>query len=118
MGKSKYLPIINKSESYKLEISDICYISRSSRRILLNTDNEKIKTYSKMDSIEEKLGPEFYRCMSSCIINITKIKQLKDNTVYFENGETLRLGRDSYIRLKQRYNAYLLGLIPGLKPVK
>ena len=118
MSKVKYLAVINKSESYRLEVSDISYISRNSRRIIFNTDDGVIKTYSKMDQIEDVLGPEFARCMSSCIINMTKIKELKDNTVYFQNGEKLKLGRDTYIRLKQKYNAYLLGLIPGLKPCK
>ena len=112
MDKVKYLPIINRSDSCKLAVSDICYISRNHRKLQFDTDRGLLHTYAKMDDIEELLGPGFCRCMSGCIVNLAKVRELKDMTVYFETGESLRLGRDAYIKLKQRYNAYLLGLIP------
>ena len=115
VSKIKYIPIINKSESCKLAINDICYVSRSSRKVSFETENGKIYTYYKIDNIDKILGPEFTRCMSSCIVNMSKIKDLKDNTVFFENGQKLKLGRDSFVRLKQKYNVYLLGLLPSMK---
>ena len=113
MDEVKYLPIINKSDSWKLELSDICYINRMNRKLAFETDSGTVETYEKIDDVLKYLGPEFFRCMSGCIVNISRIKRIKKSYVYFDNGKCFRLSRDPYIRLKQRFNAYLRNLVPG-----
>ena len=118
MKKVRYLPIINRNDSCKILVSDICYISRISRKLEFETGEGRYQTYGKMDEIEEYLGPEFFRCMSGCIVNISRIKRIRRATVYFDNGISLKVGRDAYIKLKQRYNAYLRHLVPPEKDEK
>lgn len=113
MKKIKYLPIINRSESCRVKVSDICFISRDNRKLFFGTEDGTKMTYAKISSFEEFLGPEFVRCMSGCIINLAKVKDMKDLTVYFDNGETMELSRDSFLRAKQKYNAYLRKLLPS-----
>ena len=112
MGNSKYLAIINKSDSIKLAVSDICYIARNSRKLEFETEKGTVETYEKMDHIEDCLGPKFYRCMSGCIVNMSRIIGIKQSCIYFDNGKSFRVGRDTYARVKQRFNAYLMGLTP------
>lgn len=112
MKKVKYLPIINRSDSCKVKVSDICFVTRENRRLLFATEDGIKKTYGKMDSIEELLDGDFVRCMSGCIINLARVKEVRDMVVYFDNGDTLKLGREGYVRVKQRFNAYLRDLLP------
>lgn len=118
MKKGTYLSIINKSDSCKLAVSDICYIARNSRKLEFETEQGTVETYEKMDEIEDLLGPEFFRCMSGCIVNMARITGIRQSCVYFDNGKSFRVGRDTYSRLKQRFNAYLRGLTPNINVEK
>ena len=112
MSKVKYLPIINRSDSMKLSVADICYICRSNRKLGFETDGGTVWTYGKMDEYVRYLGPEFFRCMSGFVVNMSRIKRIKKGVVYFDNGLFFRLSRDPCIRLKQKFNAYLRNLVP------
>ena len=109
MKDVRYLPIITRTESCKLNVHDICYVYRSGRKLQFVTDNDVINTYGKMDDIEKLLGDDFCRCMSGCIVNMSRIIDMKHRNVYFDNDKLLELSRDPYILLKQRFNAYLIG---------
>lgn len=111
MSKKKYLPIISRKESCKLAVSDICYVYRTNRKMQFETDLGVKTTYKKIADIEKNLGPEFYKCTSGCIVNLTRIVDMRDGIVYFDDGKTIKLGKESFLRLKQKFNAYILGLI-------
>lgn len=112
MGKTEYLPIINKSDSLKLKVSDICMIYKDNRKLKFDTDQGEKQMYGKLDKVEKYLGPEFVRCMSGRLINMDRVTELRDLTVYFDNGQSVRLGKDAYLKIKQRFNAYLCDLLP------
>ena len=116
MKEVKYLPIINQSDSCKVKVSDICYITRENRKLLFDTENGLKVTYGDIGTLEDYLGPDFLRCMSGCIINLAKVQEIKDGIVYFEDGSTLTLGRAGYLRAKQKFNAYLRALVPWDEP--
>ena len=108
----KYFPIINRSDSCKIKVSDICYITREDRKLLFDTEYGLKTTYGKIKTVEQYLGPDFVRCMSGCIVNLSRVREVKDMVIYFDNGETLELGREGYVRLKQKFNAYLRKISP------
>ena len=113
MDNKRYLPVISRKESCKLAVSDICYVYRTNRKLQFETDLGVKTTYKKIADIEKNLGPEFYRCTSGCIVNLTRIGDMKEGIVYFDDGKTIKLGKESFLRLKQKFNAYLLGFIPS-----
>ena len=113
MDKVKYLPIINRSDSCKLKVNDICFVTRDNKKLVFGTEDGVKRTYGKMDQLEEYLEGDFVRCMSGCIINLAKVREVKDGTIRFDNGDTLKLGREGYVRVKQKFNAYLMGLLPS-----
>jgi hypothetical protein len=45
--------------------------------------------------------------MQSIIINLDKVIRMEDQTIFFENGQLLTLGRCNYIKAKQYYAAWL-----------
>lgn len=110
MNKVKYLPIITRDESCKLDINDICYVYRVNRKLQFETDYGVKYVYAKIDDIEKYLGSDFFRCMSGCIVNIARIIDMKRAVVYFDNGKSIRMGRETYIKVKQKFNAYMLQL--------
>ena len=108
----KYFPIINRSDSCKVKVSDICYITRDDRKLLFDTEHGLKTTYGKISTVERYLGPDFVRCMSGCIVNLSKVRETKDMVVYFDNGKELKLGRTGYVHLKQKFNTYLRKMAP------
>lgn len=118
MSNVRYLPVISRNESCKLRESDICYIIRDRRRLNFETVLGEMHSYGSMDDLEGMLGPDFYRCMSGCIINITRIKDMKDDAVLFENGKYCKMGRDTYRKVKQKFNTYLFRIMQKNKDKK
>ena len=112
MDEIKYLPIINRSDSCKVKVSDICFITRENRKLLFDTENGLKVTHGKINTLEKYLGPGFMRCMAGCIINLAKIREIRDGIIYFDDGATLRVGRDAYVKTKQKFNAYLRSMGP------
>lgn len=111
MSKEPYIPVVNRRESCKLAFSDICYVYRTNRKVRFETEYGEKYMYTKMDDVEKSLGPEFFRCMSGCIVNMSRIKDMRDRIVFFDDGKTIKLGRESFVKLHQKYNAYLHGLL-------
>ena len=111
MKNTRYIPVISRKENCKLAVSDICYVYRTNRKLNFETDLGVKSTYVKMDIIERCLGPEFCRCMSGCIVNMSRIKDMRDGIVLFDDGKIIKLGRDAFIKLKQRYKTYLYDLL-------
>lgn len=111
MGKANYLPVINRTGSYKLDISDIRLIIRERRKIRFDTRKGAISTYDDMDNIASYLDENtFVRCMNSCIVNLDRVACMYDMSIFFDDGTSFRVGRDNFIKVKQKYNSYLLRL--------
>ena len=66
MKKYKFIPLIIRGESCKIALDEICYIYRSTRKLMFETDGGLKHTYDKLDDIEPFLSPEFFRCMVGC----------------------------------------------------
>ncbi len=111
MKKYKFIPLIIRGESCKIALDEICYIYRSTRKLMFETDGGLKHTYDKLDDIEPFLSPEFFRCMVGCSINLSRIYDMKDLIVFFDNGKIFRPGKETYLKIKRKYNEYLLHLL-------
>ena len=67
--------------------------------------------YERLDNLEKLLDDRFYRSLKKLSVNVEKIIIAEDQKITFVNGKTIHLGRESYIRTKQIYSAYLKNLI-------
>ncbi|MBQ1407830.1 MAG: LytTR family transcriptional regulator [Eubacterium sp.] len=115
--RPEYLPFVSKRMSGMIEIGSIEQIIQKGRQIVIivgNDENEYVFT-GNIDELAAYLDERFCRSVRCCMVNLSRIKSMKDNCVEFFGGRKLYLGRDNFIKLKQRYNAYLNGLlsVPG-----
>lgn len=103
-----FIPIITREESYKLPVDEICYIYRFNRKLMFETDSGLKHSYDKIDVIAGLLGPNFYRCMAGCIVNLARIEIIRDGSVKFDNGTIYNPGKAAYRKIKRMYNNYLV----------
>lgn len=80
----------DSSEIIRVPINNILYVETYSRHILIHTDTKTYKTRESINNIEEYLGNiYFYRCHRSYLININKVKSIKQNSVIIKEDEIL-----------------------------
>ncbi|MGL5752235.1 MAG: LytR/AlgR family response regulator transcription factor [Paraclostridium sp.] len=87
-----YLTIkeINLGEIVRITLNSILYIETDSRYVLIHTDSYVYKSRVSINIIEKELDKNiFYRCHRSYLININKIKSIKQNTVLIRDKEIL-----------------------------
>lgn len=113
MKVKDYIPIITKKYSCKINTDDILYIEQQQRKLTLVTEQGSYSFYERMDNIIGFLDDRFFRTMKHLTVNLEKILMAREQRIVFQNGETIYLGKENYIRTKQRYVAYLRRLTPA-----
>ena len=74
----------------KLKIKEIIYIEALENYVTLNTRSDKFTIHFTMKALESQLPSEtFIRVHRSFIVNITSIKNIKDNSVDLVIGKDL-----------------------------
>ncbi len=77
-------------EIIKIPVNHILYIETDSRFILIHTDNKVYKHSNTLNKLEKDLiDNNFYRCHRSYLINLNKVKNVKQNSVIINKKEIL-----------------------------
>ena len=97
--------------SCKVDVEDIIYIQQQQKKLAIVTDDEIYFYYEKLENILCYLDNRFFRVMKKLTVNLDKISMVKEQKIRFQNGDDIYLGRDNYIKIKQKYTAYIRGLI-------
>lgn len=103
----KYVPIETKKLTGRVALDEILYVEKDLRRTILVTEQERITLYCAMEFIREHTDNRFLDCHRSYLFNMDKIKQMADQTVLLENGDSISLGRDSFRTGRKVYRNYL-----------
>ena len=106
-----YVPLVTKHCARKILLGEIVYIMRKTRKIMIVTDTGTYEYYGKLDSVSQMLDRRFFACRRGCIINMDKVVRMEGQMIYMTEGEPILLGRDTFIRTKQYYTAYLKKLL-------
>lgn len=106
-----FIPVITKEYSRKVAISDILYIEQRQRRLTIVTVDGTYVCAGHLKNIEERLDKRFYHSLKSLVLNMDMVEVAINQSIFFCNGSSLMLSRESYIRTKQYYTAYLRELI-------
>lgn len=109
MFKRLYLPIVSASEVVKVYLDEIVYIESEVRKIHYHTEDGIYSVYAKLDEVAENLPENFFRCHKRCLINLEKVKRMSGNTIYFENGSSIIMGQNNFIKTKHAYKIFLAG---------
>lgn len=88
----------------KIDINSICVIESKGDYILIKTEEEKFTVHSTLMKIEEKLPKHlFLKVHRSFIINVTKIVDIKDNSVLVKK-DVIPVSRSNRPELIKRLN--------------
>ena len=112
----RYIPVITKHYSCRVDIDDIIYIQQQQKKLAIVTDDEIYSYYEKIENVLDYLDKRFFRVMKKLVVNLDKISMVKEQQVHFKNGSDIYLGKDNYVRTKQKYTAYIRGLEKCLIP--
>ncbi len=108
MDDSVYLPVITRNVSEKIYIRDIALIMREGRKLRIWTaDGGEICVYGRMEEARSFLDERFCSCMAGMTVNLDLVKKMEGDTILFIDGRTISMGRDSYVRARQKFNIYL-----------
>ena len=106
-----YIPVITRECSRKVILDEILYLEQRQRKLAIVTAEETYICYEKMENLEKFLDERFYHTLKKLIVNLDKIMIAENQKITFVDGTVLTLGRESYVRTKQRFSAYLKKLI-------
>lgn len=102
-----YITVAARGSVRKVLVDRIVYLAREGRKLRVVTDDGEYSFYEKLENIVHLLDERFYPCLKGCYVNLEKISHMKDQQMFFENGASYGLGRENFIRTKQRYYYYL-----------
>jgi DNA-binding LytR/AlgR family response regulator len=107
----QFIPVVTKQYCRKVNISNILYLEQWQRRLNIVTVEDSYVCYLKIGNVEKKLDERFYPTLKKLVVNLEQIVEIRDQYILFENGTRLMLSRESYIRTKQIFAAYLKKLL-------
>ncbi len=93
MVDKRYMHIIERDFSQKIDIDSILYIAQDLRDVKIVTDKEVIKKHGKVIDMTGQVSDDFYLAHSYVMINLSNIEKMMDETVYFKGGHSLKLGK-------------------------
>jgi len=101
---SEFLFIKSEDKLIKLKKDDILFLESMRDYVKFVTPGKSYITYSTLKNMEEKLnGPTFLKVHRSYIVNITKIDDIRGNTIYLL-GNQVPIGKGHKEDLATRLN--------------
>jgi len=76
-----------------IRFADILYCEAINRKIFVHTKQEVINYYFKIEELEKQLGPCFFRCHRSYLVNLKYVCGYENGRVELENGENISVSR-------------------------
>ena len=106
-----YIPIITREYSRKVNLDEVLYFEQRQRKLAIVTAEDTYICYERIETFEKVLDERFYHSLKKLVVNLDKIMIAENQKITFVDGTIITMGRESYIRTKQRFSAYLKNLI-------
>lgn len=76
-----------------INMSEILYIERISRKIRIVTKNENYECYDTLKSMQERLPKNFVRCHTGYIVNMDYVVSIHSNYLVMKDERKISIGR-------------------------
>ncbi len=106
-----YIPVVTRGYSRKVNLDEVLYFEQRQRKLAIVTAEDTYICYERIENLEKILDERFYHTLKKLVVNLDKIMIAEDQKVTFVDGTVLHMGRESYIRTKQKFSAYIRKLI-------
>ena len=92
---------------YSIPLSEIIYMEKKRRQVLLHTSEEEHLFYATCDEVTAQLDDRFLRCHRSYVINLAHVKAVNSGRVLMSDGSLIILGGKAYGRTLREFEKYL-----------
>lgn len=100
-NRNNYIVVNDKSDTYKINISDITYVEIQGKEMIIHTINEIYNVKLSMNKIEKELREyHFFRCHRSFLINLMYVNKIKQYIAILENKEEVPISRYKFKEFK------------------
>ena len=106
-----YIPVITRGYSRKVNIDEILYLEQKQRKLAIVTPDDTYICYERIENLEIVLDERFFHPMKKLVVNLDKIMIAENQKITFVDGTVISMGRESYIRTKPMFSAYIKNLI-------
>ncbi|CEN23616.1 LytR/AlgR family response regulator transcription factor [Paraclostridium sordellii] len=81
---------LDSGEFKRIPVNSILYVETDLRNILIHTDDDIYRSNISINKLEKELKDKaFFRCHRSYLINLNKVRGIKQSTVKIKNDELL-----------------------------
>lgn len=91
-----------------IDVADIYYLENAGRKIIAHTKPETIEFYAVMTEMEQKLGPEFFRCHRGYLVNMAYVARYDASNIWLTNGDVIYLAKGRYQEFERQYRLFLM----------
>ncbi|MBR5129299.1 MAG: LytTR family transcriptional regulator DNA-binding domain-containing protein [Firmicutes bacterium] len=106
-----YIPIVTRGYSRIISLDEVLYFEQRQRKLAIITPDETYIYYERIENLEKVLDERFFHALKKLVINLDKIVRVENQIITFVDGTRLQLARESYIKTKQKYTAYIRNLL-------
>ena len=106
--RATMLSIITAKSCAKIYIEDIEYIEQVGRKLELVTADLKYGVYDNMGHLLPYFSNKgFYRPMKGLLINFEQVRNIEEDSVFFESGNLISMGRNNISKTRNAFRKYL-----------
>jgi len=111
--KEEQILVQSGRRSITLTKSSILYVENKAKKLEIHTTTEMIVIYAAMNSLEQELGADFYRCHRGYLVNMAHIAAYDRDNICLVNGECIYLAKERYPAFVKAYMRYLRREVRG-----
>ena len=109
----EYISVISASQCAKIRIDDIEAVEQEGRKLHVITADHEYCFYENMRDFVVLLADRaFYRPIRGLIINFDHVREIRGNTIRFNSGQVVTMGKNSITRARSAYKKYLINYPP------
>ena len=109
----EFISVISGSQCARIRLDDIEVIEQEGRRLHVITHDSEYCFYENIrELIPALIDRPFYRPIRGLIINFDHVKEISGNSVCFQSGQCVTMGKNSITRTRAAYKKYLLRYPP------
>ena len=91
--KSKFIEIVCEKEKILINLNEVLYIERNSRKIRFVAKGVEYTSYISLASLLKRLPDNFVRCHTGYIVNMDYVVSIHSNYLIINDGNKISIGR-------------------------
>jgi DNA-binding LytR/AlgR family response regulator len=93
MGDDRTIPAITRSEAAKLRMGDIIYAESEAGGVAIHTEARTYCVRVGIGELAGRLGRPFCRCHSGLLVNLGRLRAVREGSLCMDDGTVVLLGR-------------------------